>query len=1477
VAGRTIPFRLYAQILIFSGLIALGVMILMPIQRAIQGGMIGVRDDLITRLERQVDRKIRYSAISPSFFGSFDVRNVSIMGHDEHPVLTMSRFSVAYSLLDLLRGRVQAIHTVRIDTPFVDLNTARDHDLIELLKNLSNNGEGGSQQHVTAQFPAKLMVRIRNGKCLVFDGRDRFGLDALNLNVEIAGRRMILDGRWDIGITIDTLIGEPVSLYAATRVSGSCRTDMEEGEAVLSVPAITGDARSANPIAFGFALEDNVLRVGKMPDNLPFDFSLAYWLDEGKIDARLECADFRLRELFSFSGGLEGARQLLDIASSGEASFERGDDGSLGYAVNLAGRVTDARLSHPQTRVASYEINAQGDEQYAHVNTLRFSFPAAEEGADAFFFGDLRFSGGIGLDPVAPDGILSLRNFSRSGKNGLNADIAISTRDSPRDHTREGVYGREITVSCDALNWGSAGLSAFNALLQPAENDLGFTISAWGFTDMETAPNGSPRPDRSLGRAGSLSLEGNIRSPSRRIEAYLSLDSFSAGDLAGMTLPFAKNTSVPVPLRGMLDNTIITTEISFATDFTHIAYNAPRFDISNRAGRGFTAFASLSGTERSFELSGGRFTWGEDTLLLLGKAEFANSADLRFLINIYYRDLDYYVEGDVLDGKSVNIQGSYGLNVNLRASGNGFTGSMHAERFPAPFLGQPAFCSFSARLRYDSGASWSMNLEQFELANIAGPAGLAQIRVSGSADQNGADFPVLYYRDSLGPLSGRAGVSWESGYSAINGTAIVGDGTENYQAGCSFVDNRYNLVFSGSSMRLDRVFRGVKAVANGDLRLSWDSSASFRAEANLYSVTGKLYGQELGAAAHAVLENGGLSARGTFSFAGIQGEIPYFLINGEEGMAETRAAIQGLAGDKPIEGSLLLTADFKPFQSWFNIKEILNGVSGKVHVDRYRYGIGGQVQVFDIDFSRSRGAFAVSGGPRNMIRFQMDQDGSFYGGLSSPFPVRGTIIGTIDKRTISATCGDLYVDLGELFNLLPESPQFYLTGGYVNASVDIKGSLTDPEFFGSARATSVRVKIPGFVREELRPIPFNIVIDGNEIRFGPTAVAVGNGAGAVNGLFFFDRWIPNTFSIDITVPRETPIPYGFDISGFVARGDTAGNLNVSMENLTFDVSGELYANNTEMGINHDEMAGPGSAGLFSQTKIPFVVNLTVSTGPVVEFYYPSSRLPILRANPDIGTRLRVTADSLAQQYSLTSDIRIRSGEIFYFERSFYIRSGTLVFRENELRFAPRLTARAEIRDRTEDGPVTISMIVDNAPLLSFTARFESTPSLSQMEILALLGQNIAGNQFGEDTDAAWRAAASSITDLMAQFYMVRRLERVVRNLTRLDMFSFRTQALQNAFLMSTGLMQMPVDRNVGLGNYFDNTTVFGGKYIGQDMFIQGMLSMRYEGERGVTFSPDIGFELQNPLFSIRWDFVPTHPENWYISDNSITLTKSWSF
>ena len=154
---------------------------------------------------------------------------------------------------------------------------------------------------------------------------------------------------------------------------------------------------------------------------------------------------------------------------------------------------------------------------------------------------------------------------------------------------------------------------------------------------------------------------------------------------------------------------------------------------------------------------------------------------------------------------------------------------------------------------------------------------------------------------------------------------------------------------------------------------------------------------------------------------------------------------------------------------------------------------------------------------------------------------------------------------------------------------------------------------------------------------------------------------------------------------------------------------------------------------------------------------------------------------------------------------------------------------------------------------------------------------------GETIDAA-QLFLTSTADILGQFIGLRTLERQVRNALKLDMFSVRTKILQNAVSTATagaGLGISPVDRNNRVGNYFDNTTVSAGKYVGQDMFVQGMFSLSYD-ENSVNFGGfkpelDIGIELQSPFFKIRWDFFPYHPENWWVTDNSITLTWSKSF
>jgi hypothetical protein len=194
------------------------------------------------------------------------------------------------------------------------------------------------------------------------------------------------------------------------------------------------------------------------------------------------------------------------------------------------------------------------------------------------------------------------------------------------------------------------------------------------------------------------------------------------------------------------------------------------------------------------------------------------------------------------------------------------------------------------------------------------------------------------------------------------------------------------------------------------------------------------------------------------------------------------------------------------------------------------------------------------------------------------------------------------------------------------------------------------------------------------------------------------------------------------------------------------------------------------------------------------------------------------------------------------------------------------------------------MIVDSSPLRSFTPRLESNPPLSQFEILSLLGQNFAGTP-SEDPNESIRSMVFASGDFLTQFYAYRRVERLVRDFIHVDMFSIRTQILQNMLIQATGLRE-PVDRIGGYGNYFDNTTVFLGKYFGPDVFGQAMLPFRYDENRttfgdisqggltlggGVSLEADIGVELSGPLFDIQVNFAPRNWENMFVDDLSFTL------
>ena len=247
-------------------------------------------------------------------------------------------------------------------------------------------------------------------------------------------------------------------------------------------------------------------------------------------------------------------------------------------------------------------------------------------------------------------------------------------------------------------------------------------------------------------------------------------------------------------------------------------------------------------------------------------------------------------------------------------------------------------------------------------------------------------------------------------------------------------------------------------------------------------------------------------------------------------------------------------------------------------------------------------------------------------------------------------------------------------------------------------------------------------------------------------------------------------------------------------------------------------------------------------------------------------------------------VDIQGGEMFYFDRSFYVKAGRITFDEDETSFDPLLTVDAEIREVADEGPVRIYLVADEAPLSEFTPQWRSDPPLSEAAILALLGGTVFVTQEGTPIDLSQAVLLTS--DVATQFGIIRGFESTVREALQLDLFSVRTQLFQNLIRGVIDQNTYPLDTGVSsLGKYLDNTTVFLGKYLGTELFLELLVQLQASDPEsgtaralaGVEIDSEFSLEWQTPFFQLEWAFFPRDPSTLFLSDNTFRFSWEYSY
>ncbi|MDR2701569.1 MAG: translocation/assembly module TamB, partial [Spirochaetaceae bacterium] len=1337
-AARTKQLVL-VELVIFFTLAGITALLFQPLMGLINKNIIAVQSALVKNLEKNFlkNRPIRYSSMSPSLIGSVEIRGITI-GAEPEPLANIDSLYLSYSLWDIIRGKgIVAIRKLVINKPEITYHVKRDSDLADLFSPKE------SRKKNSLVLPLNCLASLRNGTVLVVQDDFSLGSAGISLEGEMKNGLIRLDGEWHT-------FPEPVIGLVSTEGSagGEFSYKLNDGSLQINVDSIAGSEFRVEKLQFAFSFFEDKIVFERNRDSLPLELMAVYYTENRDLSVFFSADRFIPENMVQFSGSLEPFRDVLALGLSGTAScsipFSGESKNKPTYRFNLAAEYAynGSALSIP---VRNWVFEGEG-------NSERLSFSRFILSANR---GEVRYEGDLLFKPFLPQGMLRLSGFSITGDGRVDGVLAFSRN------------SRGFSFSASPLSFGTSMFSSLTGEYSLEENGGNYTVS---FNQAGSGGRGASFKSR-----GFLTRQGLL-------EGSVELENINPIGLAGIVRPFIRADSLSRSAAAQKIN--VTADLIFQTDFNRFSFHTQRFLIDY----GNTVFlsASVLGTENNLRINDGRLLWQQDRAQFGFAVDYSNFQNLDFDCTFLYRDFNYAFTGKIINLNTISLQGPNNLLLTAQKQGrNSWSGSAAVHLLPIPYRSGRAYLSLETTLVYRNPDFWNLNLHRIEIQESHSTVEQTRLYVHGMANQNGFNLDQISYADADGALEGSAAAVWNRDFSVIDGSFVLTDSGETEGLAGDFFYELGVLDFHGVA----RTFKADRFVGSGnDLRFSGEIYGGLSGEGyysvglSLESLTGRAGSSRFSCSAEALLDSERfVVSQVLLSINGVETKIPYLLMDRGAGRLETEVHATGSVNNKDLGAALSLGVNFTPIDTWPEFKKAISSFSGIVDV---RYAFVGKKETdepFSFIFSRTRmegeegpALIRLSGGPENMVNlvFQetLSSGGNMVLSLSNPSPVQGNLSGIIDGTNIDILAKEVFIDLGSLWDILPIKDIVFFNEGIITGETRIYGSIFDPEFAGSAWGSGIILSVPDYVAARIGPGSGSIILEGNEITFGPVTAPCGKGNGIISGSMQFNRWIPGYY-LDIDVDRE--IPFDLNISGIIAKGNAKGVINLFMENNeTLTITGNVETSDTEITFDSAENEIAMARSHLSR-EVDIIANVRVVAGQRMEFFWPNSKTPLLRAYGGMGTGIRIIGDTRIPHFSVDGDIALRGGELYHFQRSFYIREGILRFYGNEPQVDPRISVRAEIRDRNDDGPVTIAMIMENVPLSALSTslpRFESSPSLSQLEIYSLLGQ---APPSGAVETQNLNPLFNATVEVILQSVVFSWVERQVRNTLGLDMFTFR--------------------------------------------------------------------------------------------------------
>lgn len=1440
------------RIAIFIFLIVLAIALVVPTHKRLvtfADGFVGV---LSNQLEQNTGLKLSYSSLSPSVLSTFSISDIKLSDKDDKTVISINKTKVNYNIIDLLKKNLQkGIHNITIDG--ISLDVDRIVEIIQLVEKKETETTFDYKQ-IKTKIPG--LVKLKNIS-LNYDNSQvaaelLFKEISINNNSKRENLSFVLDSR-----LYANLLGLNKKFSGNLLINGTIPDSFENSLVNFKFDNLTDGTYKLSNLNLMATYAHSKLDIHTIQTVNPISITAGYDVVSGLASAEIKAE--KLSPLSVISSNQKKLDSLKNILVDTDTKlycdvFEK----QMNYSSQGQFYLPDS-VFHNGLEV-SYEL--AGNEKELDLQYLDLNGTDCSANVNlTYLFETMQVSGFAELPYlILPDG------------KTISTELYIDPLD------------KGFLAFSPQIFMGDKALTALQLSFMPQPDSYDFVVETFDYTHADKA------------EPGQIKLDGSFLPNNSYIQGGVSLNSLYMDSIVEFAEQFVDNATYEKisSVKDFVSDYMFSGDIYLSTDLKSLSFSMPYLLLANTSKDNQFIMLAANGNDQSIQLNQLSFISGKYALQASGSVDRnPGTKDLFFVTDINADSVPYHFSGSIMP-EVITVTGDYGTDVEVRlASKNNMSGHANLKDLPFSFQGTSIILSTQADFTYDLENGPAVAIKQLEVEEASAESAVSpKLMLSGNVTKYGAQIDSIAYTDFYSALEGTADVMVNINEGIFDSVgllmnlknplseeAISMDATISNPEHLSFVaESLKDSLYINSQVQIHNFGLNRFATQKNDnnlLSLSLFASGTINHPYVALSIEDFSYimaGNFFKTWGSLTLEDKLLSINNLgIDFQGMKTNdiTATFSLENFEGSANGsfEAVCDGKDVYVPIDLSVTNTV-LKPGKL-LPESTLITISSKEVGGPFIKKGFG-----FDISALYADGNFTLFSSDNLGLFGNFYSDGSMSMSINSLDKVKMTITGVMNKNETNIKLGNIFVDLEHAFSFFDFDETVLVDGGTLTGSVSILNSLDDPILKGALMVENPEARLPSLIPRRITAPKTLITVINNEIRIHDTEYFVrGSNSAYVGAIVYMNKWNVDHTEATVKTKGKNPVAIRMANPAFVLSGDVVCNLKFYLEGMDMDATGTIFAEGVTLNSTLGQLTG-ASEEMNNGGIVRTDLDILLGNHAVLNFD------PLLRCVFVPNTHIGLKMDTETNQYEIDGLLAIKSGDIAYLNRSFYIKEGSIKFSKSD--FAnPQVTITAETRERDERGEnVRIILSAENQYLLNFTPKFSSVPAKSENEIRQLLGQIVVA-----DADSAANFLLSA-GDYALQSAIVRKAENKLREVLNFDIFSMRTNVLQNTLnLSASGNLSR---ETLTIGNFLDNSTVYVGKYLGSSLYLDAMIHFSFEDTfardistaGNLVFQPEFGLEMESPFGNIRWNVAPDINallNNQFVPSSSVTLSWKHSF